>query len=441
MTMISRRNALLATLFGSGYVGLRALATGVPVSLLLNPRRALASATPCAAGPEKPQYLIISTSAEGDSLNACVPGTYDDPLIVHSVAPELAPAPLTLNGRTFSAAAPWSTLAQDVLDRTVFWHLMTNTPVHADESRVLRLMGAIDGPEMFPSLLAKRLAPCLGTIQPQPISVGALTPAESLSYEGAALPVIPPLALKATLTKPDGPLSGLAKLREATLAQLDDVYRQNANSAQKQFLDSLIASRHDVLGIEQDLLDALSAIQDNGPASQILAALTLIRMNVSPVVTLHIPFGGDNHRDVGLATESAGTVTGIAAVGFLMQQLASAGLSDRVTFATLNVFGRTLGPGNENGRTHNPNHQVSLTIGAPFRGGVVGAVGPVGGDYGALPIDSGTGAGGPGGDIAAIDSLAAFGRTLLKATGADMGDGSPPSASAQVVSAALRSSS
>ena len=44
---------------------------------------------------------------------------------------------------------------------------------------------------------------------------------------------------------------------------------------------------------------------------------------------------------------------------------------------SLNVFGRTLGPGNTDGRQHNQNHQVSITIGKPFAGGVIGGVGPV----------------------------------------------------------------
>jgi hypothetical protein len=39
---ISRRQAVLSTLFGAGYVGLRSLATGLPAALLLDPRRALA---------------------------------------------------------------------------------------------------------------------------------------------------------------------------------------------------------------------------------------------------------------------------------------------------------------------------------------------------------------------------------------------------------------
>ena len=39
---ISRREGLLAGLFGTGYIGLRALATGLPTWYLMNPRRATA---------------------------------------------------------------------------------------------------------------------------------------------------------------------------------------------------------------------------------------------------------------------------------------------------------------------------------------------------------------------------------------------------------------
>ncbi len=38
-----RRDAILKLLFGAGGIGLRALATGVPASILLDPRRALAA--------------------------------------------------------------------------------------------------------------------------------------------------------------------------------------------------------------------------------------------------------------------------------------------------------------------------------------------------------------------------------------------------------------
>ena len=39
---ISRRKALMSALFGAGYVGLRALATGIPAGILLKGRRAFA---------------------------------------------------------------------------------------------------------------------------------------------------------------------------------------------------------------------------------------------------------------------------------------------------------------------------------------------------------------------------------------------------------------
>jgi hypothetical protein len=142
-------------------------------------------------------------------------------------------------------------------------------------------------------------------------------------------------------------------------------------------------------------------------------------MKVTPVVAIHIPFGGDNHRDIGLAAETAQTVSGVAAIGQLMASLASAGLSDQVTFLSLNVFGRTIGPGNTDGRQHNLNHQVSISIGKTLRGGVVGGVAPVGGDYGALPIQSTTGQGVSSGDVSAVATLASFGQTVLASVGVD----------------------
>ena len=423
-------------------IGLRALATGLPASLLTSlaswPRRALAggAVTNCSDN-RKAQYIIFNTSAAGDPINANVPGTYDDPKIVHGSDAALAPTPLILNGQKTLAAAPWATLPQTVLDRTCFWHMKTSTPVHPKEPDVLALMGATHAGEMLPSLLAKHLAPCLGTVQTQPISLGATSPSEALTYAGSPLPIIPALALKATLTNPSGALTKLQPLRDQTLAQLYDVYRNGATSAQRAYIDSQVISEQEVRHISQDLLSALSSIKDNSAASQMLAAITLVQMNVTPVVAVHIPFGGDNHRDVGLATETSQTVSGVATIASLMSQLAAAGLSDRVSLISLNVFGRTIGPGNIDGRQHNPNHQVSITIGKPIRGGVLGGVAPVGSDYGATPIDSKTGQGSATGDIAAAATLAAFGRTVLAAVGVDEASIAADIPSGQVVSAAL----
>lgn len=434
--MITRRQAILSTLFGSGHIGLRALATGLPASLLLNPRRALAAAAACPTA-SKPQYFIFNTLGSGDPINSSVPGTYDDPKITHSLDPAMAPAPLKIAGKTFTAATPWTTLPQAVLDRTTFFHLMTDTPVHPKEPDVLKLMGQTYGGEMLPSLLARAMAPCLGTIQSQPLCVGATSPAEGLTFNGAALPIIPALALKNTLTSAPGPLTNLQALRDQTLGQLYDLYKTQASPAEKVYIDSLVTSQREVRNINQQLLDNLTSIKDNTANSQILAAVTLLQMNVTPVISVHIPFGGDNHRDIGLANETTQTVSGVATIASLLQQLSALGMADKVTFASLNVFGRTLGPANTDGRQHNPNHQVSIAIGKPFKGGVIGAVAPAQNDYGATAIDSTTGGGGPNGDIKPLDTLASFGRTMLAAVG--VGDSAIGSSvlSGKVIKAAL----
>jgi hypothetical protein len=436
--MMNRRQAIVSTLFGSGMLGLRALATGLPPALLLDPRRLLADVPPPACPTkDKAQFVIFNTSGAGDPINANVPGTYDDPNIVHSADPAMAPATLSIAGQTYTAATPWTTLPQAVLDRTCFWHLMTNTPIHPKEPDVLKLMGATTAAEMLPSILAKQLSACLGTIQRQPIAIGATTPAEGLSFGGAALPIVPPLALKSTLTSPAGPLTNLQGLRDQTLNQLYDLYRNGATPAQRTYIDSLVSSQNQVRSINQDLLGTLGAIKDNSAASQVMAAVTLIQMKVSPVVSIHIPFGGDNHRDIGLATETAQTTSGVATIASLMQALSAAGLADSVSFVSLNVFGRTIGPGNTDGRQHNGNHQVSLTIGKPFRGAVIGGVGPVENDFGALPIDSKTGVGSPSGDVAPTASLASFGQTLLAAFGVDPAAIASQITAGQVISRAL----
>ena len=413
----SRRQALLSTLFGTGMVGLRALATGLPVSLLLDPRKALADPGGCAASG-KAQYIVFNTSMQGDPINANCPGTYEDPNINHPLDPAMAATKFTMSGKTYTAAKPWSTLPQNVLDRTLFFHLMTGTPVHPRERDVLELMGGSSqgGSEMLPSLLAKAVAPCLGTIQAQPVSLGAGTPAEALTFGGNIMPTMQPTALKDTLTNPAGPLTKIQALRDQTMNQIYGIYKNVATPPQQQFIDSLVTSQNQARELNQSLLSQLSALKDDTYQSQLSAALVLIQLNVAPVLAVHIDFGSDNHGDPGLAGETAAHVSALAALGTFMQSLESAGLQDKVTFMSLNVFGRSLA-NNPNGRTHNGNHHVSLCIGKPFRGGTIGGCAPVLGDYGCTSINSSTGAGGAGGDIQAADTLSAFAQTMLAAVG------------------------
>jgi hypothetical protein len=450
----SRRDALTAALFGGGMLGLRSLATGLPLSMLTNPRKALADmqGQTCTGSASAAQYIIFNTLSSGDPFGCNAPGTYGDPstgidlsMLAHpsgTAFPAMAPTPMSIGGRTLTAANAWTLLGAgdgtsayaNVLSRTSICHIQTNTPVHPKEPQVLELMGATVADEMFPSVLAKSLAPCLGTLQTQPISIGAASPSEGLTYAGQALPTIPPTALGATLTNPTGPLTKLQPLRDATLQRMHDYYSNETLSvAQKQYIDSMIVSQEQVRGIAQSTLGMLSSITSNSAANQITAAIALILMKVSPVIAVRIPFGGDNHADTDLQGESTQTAAGFQTIVSLMQQLASYGLADNVTFVSLNVFGRTMGPTYNNGRTHNPNHQTSIMIGKGFKGSVIGGIGPVANDYGCLSIDSASGLGKvSGGDILPADTLASWAQTVMTGVGVDA-----PTVNAQITSGAV----
>ncbi|MEO1273518.1 MAG: DUF1501 domain-containing protein [Myxococcota bacterium] len=97
--------------------------------------------------------------------------------------------------------------------------------------------------------------------------------------------------------------------------------------------------------------------------------------------------------------------------------LESAGLTDQVTVANLNVFGRTLSKKGTEGRDHNLNHHVMMISGAHVSPGVFGGLEPVGNDFGATPINSATGQGSDGGDIPREETLESAAKTLARTIG------------------------
>src|SRR5687768_1637593 len=134
---LNRRDLLKS---GFGGLLLKSLATGLPATLLMKPRLGRAQSDPLADGPG--MMFILATSGSGDPLNANVPGTYGGAAadVAHSADPAMAPTQLSLGGRTYTAAKPWADLPQTVLNRTVFFHHATYTPVHQDQAQVMRLM-------------------------------------------------------------------------------------------------------------------------------------------------------------------------------------------------------------------------------------------------------------------------------------------------------------
>ena len=409
--MITRRRLLLGSLFGSSYLGLRSMMTGLPIPFLLRPTRAWAEP------PAPAQFLVLSTDSGGDPINANAPGTYDLPASypnqpVHPTAGSMAPTPIMLGGARYNAALPWSTLT--ALDRTQFFHHSTRTNNHSDQQKVMALMGATKGNEMAVSVYSSYLQGALGTIQAQPIALSR----EVISYAGASVPRLAPSALTQLLAPAmPGLMANLQKLRDADLDRVNALLKTSGTNVQRQYLDQYATSQAQVRQIPQDLQNLLANIRTDAPGDQATAAAILIKMKVSPVVVMSIPFGGDNHSDDGLQNEAKQTVSGVATINGLLATLGSLSIADQVTFATLNVFGRSLVQGGGEGRSHWSNHHTAVVIGKPFKSMVVGGLVPIGDDLGAAGIDSATGAASMSGDIAVNDSLPSFAKTLGRGLG------------------------
>jgi hypothetical protein len=436
---MTRRDGLLTALFGTGYIGLRALATGLPAWFLLNPRSASAQSLQCAiTSTANLQYLILSTSSMGDPLNCNCPGTYDGTTAaasaIHPQQAEVAATSLTLGSQTYQAALPWvpaaggvttgQPLAASVLARTCFFHHTTGTTVHGDQPKVMKLLGDINGGEMLVSAIAKHLSGCFNTVQAAPVSIGAGSNAsEFVSYSGSTLPSISPLQLKQLLAaSTNNPLVNLRSIRDTSLNALNALAKSDGNVVQQQFLNALATSQTQVRTLSDQLATTLNAIKDNTVTGQALAAAALIAANVTPCVTMHIPFGGDNHVDQNLQAEADQTVSGVAGIQLVMNALSSLSLTDKVTFATLNVFGRNLNNTStsmsRSGRDHYGNHCVTVMIGKNVAPSVIGglALDPTG-SCEATGIDSSSGAPDPSGDITADMSHDACARTLGAALG------------------------
>jgi hypothetical protein len=421
---LDRRRALLSMLFGTGLVGLRSLATGIPASILLNPRKAFADSDGGAPTTvQNPQFLIFSTAGSGDPFGCNAPGTYDDPNIAHPSDPSMVKTPINFGGSTVNGAQIWSTLPANVLSRTCFFHHATYTVIHPDEGKVLRMMGVVAGGEMLPSMIARELQPALGTVRAQPISLSGNF-SEAVYYEGAPQPLLTPTTLSSVLASPTNGLGtmNLVKLRDQGLSDLNAFARSSGNTAQRAFIDQYATSVTQLRTLQAELLGSLSALKDNSSDSQIQAAIILFQMKVTPTVVINIGFGGDNHGDPGLGGEVAGHKSGVATLVNMTQELAAANLQDKVTFAMMNVFGRTMiaaNNANANGRQHNADHHCTLMIGAGIKGGVVGGVAQPGSgqEYQALPIDSSTGQGSTSGDVAFTSTFGAMGQTLAAACG------------------------
>jgi hypothetical protein len=416
-----------------GGTGLAALATGLPEAFVRAPL-AWAQTPPETCAPGSARFLILCASSAGDPINANCPGTYEHAGIVHPPGEDFAATPLRLGATTTQAARLWTQLPQSALDRACFIHHSTRTVVHPDMPKVLRLMGATSDGEMMPSVVAAKLAPCLSTIQNKPVSVGKV----SLTAGGAPLQTLSPTSLKQLLVRANNPLVNLRSLRDKKLDEINAILKREGTTDQRRYLDAWAKSRSDTRKLGDDAQALFSSINNDSPNNQVAAAVGLIRLNVTPVVVVTLPFGSDNHTDEGLATEAEEHPEGIAAIAHLMTLLEQNGLLDRVTFAVLNVFGRTLARKALAGRDHWPRHAVSLLIGSGIKPGIVGGLVPMDDDFTSVGIDSASGrAVESGADIPYEETLGAVGKTIGAAVGISRPALDTAIESGKVISAAL----
>ncbi|MBK6918297.1 MAG: DUF1501 domain-containing protein [Deltaproteobacteria bacterium] len=408
-----QRRQLLRNALGLSSVGVLSVATGLPVGFLRQPLAHAEGEDADMIDPDRAQYMILSARDLGDPFNANTPGTYGVSGVVHAGGPDMTATAMTLGATATTAAKVWSTLPQWALDRASFMHHSTKTQVHGHLVKVLQLLGDAYRSETIPSIFAKYLAPVLGTVSTTPVPVGAV----NMTFNGRTLPQLKPTTLKELLVASDSPLNDLQGLRDQALDEIHLLLRQHGNAEQRKFLNEHSNARADVRKLSEGAADLLSAVDDDSPMSQVYAAVALIKLKLTPVVAIAIPFGSDNHADQGFTREIDEHVSGVGTIATLMNLLESNGLQDNVTFASMNVFGRTLKKTGTKGRTHHSRHHCTMMIGRNVNGSVIGGIKAAGDDFDARPIDSMTGAASDGGDISYEEGLPSVAKTMGAALG------------------------
>jgi len=350
-------------------------------------------------------------------MNANCPGSYHEGIENN---PLLTPVDFSLGEVMTQAAEPWSLLPERLRSRLAFIHYQTNSAAHIEYRSTMTFHGSVknaagNGSEMFSSAIADLSHESIGTLQPEPLPLCR----EILTVKGQPLQNLKPTEIKSLFADDEGTFTQFQSLRDQVLDGLYSDLRVSGTRTQRRFLDQYALSREQARSLGENLgglLEALptNADESNGPLDQVVAAVALAKLKIAPVITINIPFGRDNHQDSTLAVEAEQTRSGVATINSLWEELERAGLTEQVTFATMNVFGRTLSRNGAGGRNHNRRHAVMAAFGPQVRAGVYG---------GALAngscshIDPMTGAAIDSGGILPEHSMESMGKSLAVALG------------------------
>ena len=431
----SRRAALRGGAASTLGLLFRGLATGLPPAWLINPSAARAQSM-----METPiQTLILSTSSAGDPLNANCPGSYTASAENN---PDLPSGPVELGGVTAQGAQAWGMLPSALRERLAFFHYGSRAVAHPEYAATMGFRGSVknevgNGTEMFASMVAQLTHESLGTLQQEPLPLCN----EVLTFRGQPLQRVNPSDLQALFQGQEEQVGDLRSLRDDTLNRLYSGLRAEGSQIQKEFVDRYILSRDQARAIGEQLGGLLSRLptnpdEPNSVQDQVIAAVAVAKLKIAPVITIRIPFGGDNHQDETLTEEATQTLAGVAAISSLWDELGAEGLRDSVSFATLNVFGRQLVRNNNGGRDHNPDHAVMVAFGPRVNGGVYGGLN----EYNvARNIDPVSGAGVDSGGIGLEETQESAGRSLASSLGISSEALEPRIQGGQAVSAFTRS--
>lgn len=405
---LSRRSFLYRAALAQGALGLRSLLLGLPPAFLTH--RVMASGT--MGG------LIFSERQAADPINANVPGTYISGVRHPAVEGFLNPPEYRFGTQMHRAAAPWGGLPEDLRARLSFFHHQTGSSAHPESPQVMTLFGSVigargSGVEQLPSAIAQEVSSSTGSVQPQPISL-----AGALSYEGIVQSTFTPSGIKSLFG--DVASAGdrqIAGVRDQLIDRLYKDLKVTGTPAQKKYLDEMSISRTQAQQMGEQLSTYLTEVSGNSSVDQVRTAVALLALKITPVVRIALPFGGDNHNDISLEREVEQTIEGVNALAVLWSELKKYQLQDSVTFASLNVFGRTLDDrsARRRGRDHNRRHSTMVWFGPSVKGGVIGAVNMVGAGE-ATAINSVTGLS-TDPDIVATQTHAAAAKTLMSALG------------------------
>ena len=370
MRQQSRRTFLTRSSKALGALFVNSLASGLPASFLLNPSRAAAQSPDLIR-----KTLIFSTSRRGDPMNINCPGSYRSEVENN---PILQSAQQTFGGREWQAASAWCNLPGALRSRLGFFHYAPRSAAHPEYLDAMAFHGSLNsregnGSEIFPSAVAQMTYEQGLYLQEEPVRLCDT----DLIFGGQPIQQVKPVDLSALFDPADEALADLRSTRDAVLDSLYADMRVNGSPAQRAFVDRYALSREQSRDLAENLGEYLEGIpsdedDQNNARDQIIAAVALARIGVSPVITVNIPFGGDNHQDSDLQAEADQTTSGVQVIGELWDLLNAAGLEDQVSFAAMNVFGRRSYRNTRGGRDHNQHHAVMVSFGQGVNGGVYG---------------------------------------------------------------------